>query len=53
MAFQTSSFFPTSLYDQITEVRVKKPDVLSTAAERRAKPDDLCGPTWRPGQSTL
>ena len=41
MAFQTSSFFPRSLYEQITQIRVTKPDVLNTAAERRGKPEDL------------
>jgi DhnA family fructose-bisphosphate aldolase class Ia len=41
MSFQTSAFFPQKLYDQITEVRVSKPELLNTAAERRSKPEDL------------
>ena len=41
MTFQTTAFFPKSLYEKITETRVSKPDVVNTAAERREKPDDL------------
>ena len=41
MAFQTSAFFPQKLYDQITEVRVSKPELLTTAADRRSKPEEL------------
>ena len=41
MSFQTSAFFPQRLYDQITEVRVTKPELLTTAADRRSKPEDL------------
>ena len=41
MAFQTPAFFPQKLYEQITETRISKPELLSTAAERRSKPEDL------------
>ena len=41
MTFQTSAFFPQSLYEQITDVRVTKPDLINTAAERRSRPEDL------------
>jgi DhnA family fructose-bisphosphate aldolase class Ia len=41
MAFQTTEFFPKSLYAKITETRVSKPDVVTTAADRREKPNDL------------
>ncbi len=41
MSFQTSSFFPLELYNQLTEVRVGRPELLGTSAERRSKPEDL------------
>jgi DhnA family fructose-bisphosphate aldolase class Ia len=41
MLFQVSNFFPRSLYEQITDVRVTKADFVVTSAERRARPEDL------------
>ena len=41
MPFQTSSFFPQSLYEKITETRIGKPELIITAAERRVRPEDI------------
>lgn len=41
MTFQTSSFFPRPLYEQITLVRIHKPDLITASADRRARPDDV------------
>ncbi len=41
MPFQTSSFFPLSLYQRLTEVRVSNVALLDKAAERRSKPEHL------------
>jgi DhnA family fructose-bisphosphate aldolase class Ia len=41
MAFQTSGFFPQKLYDQITEIRINKPELITNSAERRSRPEDI------------
>lgn len=45
--FRLESFFPRSLYDRITEIRIAAPEVVKTRAAARKRPDGWVRPNGR------